>query len=255
MSLSAEVSWLVTLLLVSVRLGIVMVMTPLLSVFGLPLQVRLLMVLALAAMLVAGLDPVVPQSSWSTGALLLAVVNEALLGSVLAFAVLAGFAAFQFAGRIMDIQMGFGVAGLIDPATRNRAPLLGTVLNMTALLSFFLVGGHRLLLRGLALSLQTIPPGTGLTALPIHTVIGEFGAIFVYATLLAGPVMTVILLLDISMALMARVLPQLNVFIIGLPLKILVGLVVLAISLGFITPAFDDVFEALFAGWQTTITH
>jgi flagellar biosynthetic protein FliR len=255
MSLSAEVSWLVTLLLVSVRLGIVMVMTPLLAVFGLPIRVRLLLVLALAAMLVAGLDPAVPAAHWGSGDVLLAVVNEGLLGSVLAFAVLAGFAAFQFAGRIMDIQMGFGVAGLIDPATRNRAPLLGTVLNMTALLTFFLAGGHRLLLRGLAFSLQTIPPGAGLMSLPIRSVIEEFGAIFLYATVLAAPVMTVILLLDIAMAMMARVLPQMNVFIVGLPLKILVGLVVLAISLGFIAPAFENVFDALFAGWQKTIAY
>jgi flagellar biosynthetic protein FliR len=259
MSLSAEVSWLVATLLVAVRLGLVMVMTPILSVLGMPLNVRLLLVLALSATLVAGLDPMsaggMSAGRWDAGDLLLAVVNEAVLGSLLAFGVLAAFAAFQFAGRIMDIQMGFGVAGLIDPATRNRAPLLGTVLNMTALLTFFLVGGHRLLLRGLAFSLERIPPGAPLTSLPLRTVVEQFGGLFVYAALLAAPVMTVVLLLDIAMAMMARTLPQMNVFIVGLPLKIFVGLAVLAISLGFISPAFSDVFDALFAGWQKTIGH
>jgi flagellar biosynthetic protein FliR len=129
------------------------------------------------------------------------------------------------------------------------------LLNLTAVLTFFLIGGHHLLLRGLAFSLERIPPGSRLTALPIGTVVEQFGAMFVYAVLLAAPVMTVILLVDIGMAMMARTMPQMNVFIIGLPLKIFVGLVVLAISLGFIGPAFARVFDGLFTGWQKIITH
>jgi flagellar biosynthetic protein FliR len=254
MSLSTEASWLFTTLLVSVRLGLVMVATPVLSALGIPSNVKVLLVLALAATLVAGMDPG-SRVQLDGGGLPAAVLNEALLGAVLAFAVLTAFGAFQFAGRIMDIQMGFGVAGLIDPGTRNRAPMLGTVLNMMALLTFFLVGGHRLLLRGLAFSLQQVPPGTRLTTLPLQAIVGELGALFVYGVLLAAPVMTVVLLLDIGMAMMARTLPQMNVFIVGLPLKILVGLVVLALSLDFITPAISDVFDELFAGWQATLVH
>jgi flagellar biosynthetic protein FliR len=78
---------------------------------------------------------------------------------------------------------------------------------------------------------------------------------FVFATLLAAPVMTVVLLVDLAMAVMARTMPQMNVFIVGLPLKILVGLIVLAISLGFLEPAFTLVFEGLFESWQAILTH
>jgi flagellar biosynthesis protein FliR len=155
----------------------------------------------------------------------------------------------------MDIQLGFGVAGLIDPTTRNQAPLLGTILNMTAVLTFFLIGGHRLLLKGLAFSLQQIPPGSAFKGVPLAQVLAQFGGMFTYAALLAAPVMTVVLLVDIAMAMMARTMPQMNVFIIGLPLKILVGLTVLAISLGFLGPAFSLVFEELFASWQALLTH
>jgi flagellar biosynthetic protein FliR len=256
MLLSLEVPWLLTTLLVSLRLGAVMLMTPVFASLGMPLQVRVLLVLALSATLVSGMAPgLVTTAAASAGNLALAAANELVVGSLLAFALFAGFAAFQFAGRIMDIQMGFGVAGLLDPATRNHAPLLGMLLNLTAVLTFFLIGGHHLLLRGLAFSLERIPPGSRLTALPIGTVVEQFGAMFVYAVLLAAPVMTVILLVDIGMAMMARTMPQMNVFIIGLPLKIFVGLVVLAISLGFIGPAFARVFDGLFTGWQKIITH
>lgn len=256
MLLSAELPWLLTTLLVSVRLGAVLLMTPVFASLGLPLQVRVLLVLALSVTLVSGMAPELVNTTLGSAAnLALAAANELVVGSLLALALFASFAAFQFAGRIMDIQMGFGVAGLLDPATRNHAPLLGMILNLTAVLTFFLIGGHRLLLRGLAFSLERIPPGARLTALPIGTVIEQFGGMFVYATLLAAPVMTVILLVDIGMAMMARTMPQMNVFIIGLPLKILVGLVVLAVSLGSIGPAFARVLDGLFSSWQKIITH
>lgn len=255
MLFSVELAWVLTTVLVSLRLGAVMLMTPVFSSIGMPVQVRVLLVLALSATLVSGMTLAPAAETASLGNLVLAAANELVLGSVLAFGLFAGFAAFQFAGRIMDIQMGFGVAGLLDPATRNHAPLLGMLLNMTAVLTFFLIGGHRLLLRGLAFSLERIPPGSKLLGLPIQAVMAEFGSMFVYATLLVAPVMTVILLVDIGMAMMARTMPQMNVFIIGLPLKILVGLTVLAISLGFIAPAFTRVFDGVFAGWQTILTH
>jgi flagellar biosynthesis protein FliR len=243
------------MILVSIRLGIVVVATPVFSLIGLPVNIRVLLVLALSAMLVSGGGGLPPASFAEPAALGTAALHELVWGTLLAFTVLAGFAAFQLAGRILDIQLGFGVAGLIDPSTRTQAPLLGTILNMTAVLTFFLVGGHRLLLRGLAFSLQRIPPGTGLNALPTSTVVGQFGAMFVAATLLAVPVMTIVLLVDVALAVMARTMPQMNVFIIGLPLKILVGLVVLAISLGFLGPAFARIFTEMFAGWQQLIAN
>jgi flagellar biosynthesis protein FliR len=255
-AISAQLTWLLTVMLVSVRLGVVVLMTPVFSLIALPVNIRVLFVLALSAMLVSAMDPRFPGPTIdSPGSLALAAATEFALGSILAFGLLAGFAAFQFAGRIMDIQLGFGVAGLIDPTTRNQAPLLGTILNMAAVLTFFLVGGHRLLLRGLAFSLQQIPPGAALTSVPLDRVLAQFGAMFVHAALLSAPVMTVVLLVDIAMAMMARTMPQMNVFIIGLPLKILVGLVVLAISLGFLEPAFSLVFEELFEGWQAVLMH
>jgi flagellar biosynthetic protein FliR len=206
-------------------------------------------------MLVSGIDVPPPMSSGQPAALATAALNELVWGTLLAFTVLAGFAAFQLAGRILDIQLGFGVVGLIDPGTRTQAPLIGTLLNMTAVLTFFLVGGHQLLLRGLAFSLQSIPPGTALGALPLGVVVGQFGAMFLSAALLAAPVMTVVLLADVAMAIMARTMPQMNVFIIGLPLKILVGLVVLAVSLGLLGPLFTRIFTDIFTGWQQLMEH
>jgi flagellar biosynthetic protein FliR len=256
MLLSAQLKWLLATALVSVRLGMVMLMTPVFSLIGLPVNVRVLLVLSLSVSLVSGLGAeVIAATPTSAGAFAIAAGGEFVVGALMAFSLFAAFAAFQFAGRIMDVQLGFGVAALIDPATENQAPLLGTILNMAAVLTFFLVGGHHLLLRGLAFSLQQIPPGSTLAPLRVEPVIAQFGAMFIYAAVLAAPVMTVILLVDIAMAMMARTMPQMNVFIIGLPLKIFVGLVVLALSLGMIAPAFSLVFDGIFANWQALLAH
>lgn len=124
MLVTVELRWLTAVMLVSIRLGVVFLLTPVFSLIGLPLNVRVLLVLALAATLVSGMGgnlfAAVPTAP---GAMAVAALNELALGSLLAFALIAGFAAFQFAGRIMDIQLGFGVAALIDPTTRGQAPL------------------------------------------------------------------------------------------------------------------------------------
>ena len=250
MLVSVDFAWMATVLLVSIRFGVVMLMSPVFSLIGLPLNVRVLIVLAMAVCLVSGLRAM-PAGDLSQPAVLAgAALNELLWGGLLAFTLLAGFAAFQFAGRILDIQLGFGVVGLIDPSTRASASLLGTIMNMTAVVTFFLTGAHRLLLRGLAFSLERIPPGSRLDAVPVDTVVGQFGAMFLSAALLAAPVMAVVLFVDVALAMMARTMPQMNVFIVGLPLKILVGLIVFAVALGFLGPQFSRIFEDLFAGWQ-----
>jgi flagellar biosynthetic protein FliR len=153
----------------------------------------------------------------------------------------------------MDLQMGFGVASLIDPATRTQSPLLGTLLNLVALAVFFAVDGHHLVIRGLAYSLVQLPPGSSLAALEPAAVVAQFGAMFVFAVALAAPVIFVLLLVDVALAVMARTMPQMNVFIVSLPLKIMVGLLVLVMSMQYMGPVMERVFEGMFDYWQRVL--
>jgi flagellar biosynthesis protein FliR len=255
-SITADATWLIAVILVSLRLGSILLMSPLFNLFNLPLHVRVGFTLAIAAMLVCGIGTAHLGALPDTVAgLAQAATGELIIGSILAFAVFAGFAVFQFAGRVMDTQLGFGVAGLVDPSTRSQAPLLGMLLNLTAVITFFLVDAHHLLLRGLAYSLEHVPLGAPLRQILLDQVVAQFGAMFVFSAMLAAPVMIVTLLLDVSMAMMARTMPQMNVFIIGLPLKIFVGLVVLALSLSFLMPLFERVFSGIFAGWERVVAN
>jgi flagellar biosynthetic protein FliR len=146
--------------------------------------------------------------------------------------------------------MGFGVATLIDPATRSQAPLMGTFLNLLAVMLFFAVDGHHMLIRGLVFSLAHIPPGASLTDINPAVVISQFGAMFVYGLIIVAPTLFSILLLDVGLAVMARTMPQVNIFIVSIPLKIFVGLFVTAASLHYMGPKIATIFESIFIYWQ-----
>lgn len=250
MSVTLEIAWILAVALVALRIGTIFILTPLFSFGGIPANVRVLLVMALAAIMVAAGNAQMLRMPASLGQLVLAGLSELVFGALLAFGIFTAFAAFQLAGRIMDFQLGFGIATLIDPATRTQAPLLGTFLNLVAIVAFFAIDGHHLLIRGLAFSLEHTPPGTLMTDIDSGAVVAQFGGMFVYALALAAPVLFAILLIDVVLAVMARTMPQMNIFIVGLPLKIFVGLAVLAVSLNFAAPLMARVFEDLFNYWH-----
>ncbi len=249
MMFTVDIAWVLTVLLVAVRVGAAVALTP---VFGMtiPARVRVLFVFAMAAMLVAGLSGSMKPSSITLGYFVTAAASELVVGLALAFGLFTAFAAFQLAGRIIDLQLGFGVAGLIDPTTRAQSPLLGFFLNLLAVMLFFSIDGHHAVIRGLAYSLEVVPPGASLVDLNAGVIAAQFGAMFVYAIAVAAPVVFIVLLIDVVLAVISRTMPQVNVFVVGMPLKIFVGLVVLALSLLYLTPAVKRVFESLFGYWQ-----
>lgn len=254
MTTTVEVAWILAIALVALRLGAVLVLTPIFSAGAVPANVRVLLVIALAAFMVGALGVQNVAVPSSLGGLVAAGLSELVLGALLAFGLFTAFAVFQLAGRIMDVQLGLSVATLIDPTTRTHSPLLGTALNLTAVAVFFAVDGHHLLIRGLAFSLERMPPGTLITDFDPASIVAQFGGMFVYALALAAPVLFVILLVDVALAVTARSMPQVNVFIVSLPLKILVGLLVLAVSLNYVAPLMARVFENLFDYWHDVMS-
>jgi flagellar biosynthesis protein FliR len=250
MELTVDMLWVLTVLLVALRIATIFVLTPLFALGGLPGRIRLLFVLVMSVSLVSALAVPPPVAIHGLGGLVTAAVGEVLFGALLAFGLFTAFATFQLAGRMLDLQMGFGVASLIDPATRAQSPLLGTLLNLIAVAVFFAVDGHLMLIRGLAFSIEHLPPGGSFAAVDTGAVVAQFGGMFVYALALAAPVLIVLFLVDVAMAVMARTMPQLNVFIVSMPLKIMVGLFVLVVSIRFMGPLMARIFEQLFFYWQ-----
>lgn len=252
MQIVVDMAWIQTVLLVALRLAATLVLTPVFAITGMTARIRVFFILALAVTLTSAMA-VPPVPVLSPADLVVAAMSELALGAMLAFGLFTAFAVFQLAGRMMDLQMGFGIASLIDPATRTQSSLLGTLLNLTAIAVFFAVNGHHLLIQGLAFSLAHLPPGRPLEELNYAAMVAQFGGMFVFALALAAPVLIVLLLVDVAMAVVARTMPQVNVFIVSMPLKIFVGLFVLATSMYFMGPLMARIFEALFNYWQQVI--
>jgi flagellar biosynthetic protein FliR len=253
MELAFESRLITMVLLVATRLGAMLLVSPLFSITKVPVQFRVLLILAISLLtaMSIGIRPVMMPET--LGDLIQAIVIEFVIGGLLAFGLFSAFAVFLFGGRILDFQVGFGVANLIDPSTNTQAPLIGTMLNMMAVMTFFLLDGHHMLIRGFFYSLDKVPPGHGLNNFPVEAVINQFGIMFIYGLALVAPAVFMLLLIDIGMSLAARTMPQMNIFIVGIPIKIFVGLTVLAISLGYMAPFVEKVFVSIFRYWEQVI--
>ena len=254
MRLTVEIGWILAVALVAVRFAAALALTPIFGTANVPARFRVLLILALSALVVSATGIEAARLPASLPAFLGAAMSEALLGAAMAFGIFAAFAVFLLAGRIMDIQLGFGVAVLIDPTNRTQSPLLGTFLNLMAVALFFAIDGHHMLLRGLVFSLEQAPPGTFPSELDPAAIVAQFGAMFVYAAALSAPVLLTILLIDVVLSVIARTMPQVNIFIVSLPLKIFVGLLVLAISLRHLGPLTGKIFESIFEYWHRLLS-
>lgn len=161
--------------------------------------------------------------------------KEVLVGLAYSFALAAVFAAISVAGAFLDTAIGFSFGSLIDPLTGAQAPILSQLYSMVGVLVFIAIGGDHWMIEGLARSYQLVP----VSEFPsIAALVGgadhAFVSIFSSAVELAAPVLLAVLLTDCAMGLVARVMPQLNVFAVGFPAKIAVGLTIMGVSLPFI---------------------
>lgn len=247
--LPADNAWVALVLLVSLRLAPLFFMTPVFGSAPAPATFRAALVLALAAAMVAATGAALPAPPAGLGQMLLWGAGELVLGAAFAFGLAAAFGAFLFAGRLLDMQFGFGVASLLDPSTRSHAPLLGTALNLMAVAAFFAIDGHHQLVRAVVFSLERFPPGSSLAALHLEAVAAQFGVMFTLGLALAAPALFAVLLLDLAFALLSRTMPQMNVFIIAIPFKVALGLAVLAVALPQLAGTMHKAYASVFRFW------
>jgi flagellar biosynthetic protein FliR len=253
MQLHVESLWIVAVLLVSIRIGAVFVMAPVFGSVQLPAHIRAFFVLALSATMVTAAGLRAPAMTFQIGDLVIAALGELMLGALFAFGLFAGFGAFLFGGRLLDMQMGFGVANLIDPATRHQSPLLGTALNLLAVLVFFAVDGHHMIVRALAFSLERFPPGTFVGQFNLAAVVAMFGSMFTFGFALVAPVVFCLFLIDVGMAIISRTMPQVNVFVLAMSVKIFAGLMLLSLTMQTMAPLMQRIFETIFLYWERVL--
>jgi flagellar biosynthetic protein FliR len=137
---------------------------------------------------------------------------------------------------LMGYQMGFAVANVLDPTSEERVSIIGQFIFIFGILYFLALDGHHMLIRALDQSYVMAPPmGVGLTGGTVTILVRMFTGMFVIGLQIALPIIGTLFLIDVSLGIIAKTVPQMNVFIIGLPLKTLVGLMILTATFGLIS--------------------
>jgi flagellar biosynthetic protein FliR len=224
---------LIAFMLVLARVGGLFVFAPVFSSKLIPLRVRAILAAGLALPLtpLAMHGQTIPTQAADIAPVLL---KEALVG--LGFSLSLGLvvAAVQTAAGFLDIQTGFSYATLVDPMTNQQGGPLAQVYSIVAVMVFLFTGGDRLVMLGLARSYELLPLGAvPSTAALASLATNELTQISLIGLEIAAPVLMALLVTETAFAVVARAVPQMNVFFVGLPLKIIVGLGVIAASLPF----------------------
>jgi len=226
-------AWVEVLLLVAFRiLGVVGAM-PILGSRAVPMRVKVALSLVLTFLLLPAIPfaqwPLEPRGFWNLAAL---VIHESLLGLMIGFAAQVPIWAMQAAGELIGLQMGFGIAAVIDPESGGQENVMASLLRNMALLLFLLAGGHQVVLEALGESLRTLPPGSmRLSPDLLDEGIRLSGHLLDLGLRLGAPAMAALLLTEVGLGLVARTVPQMNIFIVGFPLKIGLGFAMVAITL------------------------
>ena len=232
------------LLLIFVRVSAFFVTIPLFSYKTIPSQLKIVLAFVLSWMMYYTFSI---EAFTINGDYLLLVLKEAIVGLVLGLVVYIVFSAVQIAGGFIDFQMGFAMANIVDPQTGAQSPLMGQFFNFLLLLVFLTINGHHLVLDGIFYSYQFMPmdqffPKFG-DAESIEYIMKLFVAVFAVAFQMSAPIVATLFLVTLALGITGKTVPQLNIFVVGFPIKIAVGFILLMTMMGVMVEVMEKVIE------------
>ncbi len=236
-------------LLVFARVLAVLLSIPIFDTRNVPSIVKAGLAIALSVMLFpAAGEPVLPPV-FRLGPFLMALINEILIGFIIGFGVKVLFASVQLAGQYCGVQMGLAMANVIDPFSESQGSLVAGFYNLFAVLIFLSLDAHHWFIYTIAETFRLVPPG-GFRPLPATflDLAGKGGEMFLMCLRVGAPVIAVLLITSFAFALVARTVPQMNVFIVAMPVKVGVGMIFIALSLPYLVGILNGMFEILAGG-------
>ena len=247
---SVEINaWIAGLLWPLTRILGLVASAPIFGHASVPVSVKVVLGVLLA-LVIAPTVPAVPAADPTSYAGLLILVQELLIGLAMGFSMRLVFAAVEYAGELASATMGFSFASFFDPATRGRSAAISQFMSMVATMAFLAVNAHLVLLAALSESFVSLPISATPLSLAAPLELVRWGSrIFSAGLQLALPIIGAILIVNVALGILTRAAPQLNIFGIGFPITLGVGLLTLSIALPYLgTPIVNLFNEGIEAG-------
>jgi len=235
------------------RISAMFVALPVFSIRAVPARVRLILSVAITFVIMPLLPPLPGTDMFSYAGGMVAI-QQLMIGLLSGFIMQLVFAAIVFAGQGIAYGMGLGFASMIDPQSGQQVPVVAQLYVITGTLIFLALDGHLLLIKMLLDSFTSLPIGmSGVEKTDIWTIIAWSSRLFAGGLLLAMPVIISLLLVNISFGVATRAAPQLNIFSVGFPVTLMLGILLIWLTLpdvldqfgGILTDAYDVIGQLL----------
>jgi len=227
-----ETAYYLGFIMVLLRISAFVIGIPIFFPTGTPASAKIGFCVIFTFLILPGVNYQNVQLITNNTGLIIFAIDEVITGLTLGFITKFCFFSAQLAGQLMDFQIGFSMMSLFDPVSNENVTLLGTLLYWVSMVMFFVVDGHHMLIRAIIDSFNVVEIGKFIlsqaTAMMMVKIFVEF---FTLGLKIAIPIILIIIITDISLGLISRTVPQLNVMILGMPIKILVGLSCFALVL------------------------
>lgn len=231
-------SWVASFMLPLFRVAAMLMAMPIIGTTLVSTRIRLYLAVAITVCIAPNLPPMPPVHALDLSGLLL-IAEEIIIGTMLGFALQFLFQAFVVAGQIIATQMGMTFAAMVDPTNGTQSPVVGQFFTMLVTLLFLSMNGHHVVFEVLTDSFTTLPVGGTLLTSKLWQIVLRMGWVLGAGILLVLPAITALLVINVAFGVMTRAAPQLNIFSIGVPLTLVIGMVILWISMGDILNQYE----------------
>jgi flagellar biosynthetic protein FliR len=236
----------VLLFFIMVRVSAILFSMPFLSARNVPLLLKTGLALTVSLMLMPQLSVTAPTLPSSPIGFAIGVASEVGIGLIIGLAVQLLFVGIQMAGQIAGFQMGFAIANVVDPVSSIQIPMLSQFLYLFSMVLFLSLDLHHHFLKALVDGFAIIPLwGATFNGSIFELMMKLTSNIFIIAVKIGAPVIVAMLLTSVALGLIARTVPQMQIFIVAMPLKIILGLIFLGLSIPFCTNFLQHAFFAL----------
>ncbi len=238
------------ILLIFVRITSAFTVTPIFSHEGIPGQVKVFIAFIIAFIIFSITSPANIAIEFNAWWLLGTALKEILAGLIIGFSLNLIFYGINFAGTFIGFDMGLAMAQVMNPIEKTNGNVIGQIIYFLALMIFFMIDGHHYVIRALAFSFEIIPIGEfkGNEVL-FELMISLSASVFVIAVKIASPILVSFFLVHIAEGILAKMIPQMQVFFVTQPLKIGVGLILL----GSVLPVYFYVIKNLLEDFENKL--